>query len=405
MKPLHSKDVNLYAFGWSTIFKRTPLGVWSKVPFTSEDAETSGAAEWHDNSGKTYLYWTDGGLLHRKELPGASDWSDVDADSGWPKSDLRAGWHTMKQANGALMICNGQYLAMVGYDNSYTNEALTLGKGVGAVTLTEYEDNVLVGTEYNNYVDSADLYLWEQTSLNWIRKKDVAAARINSININNGMILVQAGNNGQLFQTDLVNSLQITSFPGGGRTYPGGVMNHEGLSLFGVYDNGQGKTGIYSYGRKNKNHPAVLNLDYQLGCDEIGALTKFGTRVLVSYRTGESYGIKTVDSNNKATAIYESLDLKAPLKPPETPTVWHVVELFTAPMPTGTKIEVWYKVNKTGNFVQAKMEGGVSQFTTTGAQKAVFLVGAEGEVFELQIKLIPSGNNGPEVFKAVVYFD
>jgi len=403
VQPLFSKDVNLYGFSYTDIYKRTPLGAWSVVHTAAENID--GAAEWHDNTGKTYLYWTTGTELHRKELPGASDWSDVDAGADWPKTNLTTGWHTMKQANGALMICNDQYLAMVGYDNSYTNQALDLVKGRDAISLVEYDGNVLVGTAKDNYEDSAELYLWEQTALSWIRKKEVSARGVNSINVNNGMILVQAGTAGQLFQTDLVNSLQITSFPGGGQTFPDATLNSENLSLFGVYGNGTGNTGIYSYGRKNKNHPMVLNLDYQLDCTYIGSVAKVGSTLLFSYKSGSTYGVKKVDTSAKATAVYESLDLKAPLKMPETPTVWQAVELFTAPMPSGAAVEVWFRVNKTGNFVQALMEGGVTQFTTTNAQKAVFLVGAEGEVCEVQIKLIPSSNNGPEVYKAVVYFD
>jgi len=206
-----ASDGNSYAFGdEGKIYKRTSGGTWTNV-YTDEGPDRiEGAAEWFSNAGKSYLYWAVGSYLHRKELPGLSNWTDVDADAGWPKTTLTAGvsWHTMKPANGALMICNGQYLAMVGYDNSFTNNAVDLIGDNRSKTLIERGNSVVIGTrKSNSYTDiqKGELFVWEQTALSWINKKQIPANGINAL-IDTEFTLMQAGTNGDIYFSDLVNA-------------------------------------------------------------------------------------------------------------------------------------------------------------------------------------------------------
>lgn len=60
-------------------------------------------------------------------------------------------------------------------------------------------------------------------------------------------------------------------------------------------------------------------------------------------------------------------------------------------------------MNKDGAFIQATLVNGLTSFTTTNGEKAVFMINAEGEILERQIILTPSGNNTPEVYREWVY--
>ena len=52
----------------------------------------------------------------------------------------------MNTAGGALFIANKSWLAMVGYDGSYTNEALDLIPGNDAKTLVERAGRIIIGS-------------------------------------------------------------------------------------------------------------------------------------------------------------------------------------------------------------------------------------------------------------------
>lgn len=404
-------DGNTYGFGdTGKIYKRTSAGDYDEV--YDQEEKIIGAWEWStkvgENPQKTFLFWADVNQeLHRKEIPGTGNepWDDVDAGEDWPKSNLEdVAWHTMRVAGGALMIANGQFVAMVGYDDSYTVEALRLWPDDLAKTIIERNDYVIVGSIKNNDSEKGTFYSWQVEAMNYINRKEIPAKGINAI-LDTEVPLMQAGSKGGIFYSDFVSFLPIIDFPGGGQVNPDGVDVDEGLALFGVFGgvdiDGYTTNGIYTLGRKKKNAPFVLNLDYPLPCDEIGSVKNIGTDILVSYKSGSTYGVKRVDLNNKATAIYRSLDLIAPTTFAEPP-VWEAIKVPTKEMPEDTAIEVWYRINKRGEFVQAKMEGEVGQFTS--GNEAIFQINSEGRIFEFLVKLIPHENESPEVYPPIEVF-
>lgn len=371
--------------------------------------EIKGFEEKPSAGGKTYLLMAGNTDLHRKEIPGNAQWNDVDAPGTvqgdtWPKTNLQsADWHTMRQVDGDVHIANGSMLALSAYDDSYTNEALDLIPGNLSKTLVERQGRVVIGTvrasDPNNGTNGA---------------------------IDSEVPLAQVGNDGQIFYADFVTSVPVKRFPGGGKINPGGVCNAVdqvsffdweldslswidkqvvgNMALFGVYNADAGKGGIYSYGREDKDHNFVLNLDFLLDVDEIGAIITRNTILYVSYRSGSSFGVKTIDPDNKAVGLYEALDFHAPPKKPTEITIWDQVELFMEPLPAGCSVEFWYKLNKTGDFIQAKLADESVSFTTANAKKAVFRLGGEGEIYRYRIITNPSGNQTPEIFRARTYF-
>lgn len=390
-----------YEFGSTGyIYRRDSDGYVIQV-YKDGEGKIKGAWEWYSNKGKTYLYWATDRVLKRKELPGRDDWNDVEIIGANLNS---ADSHMMREAGGSLIIANGNWLALVGYDDSYTNEALDLIPGNIAKTIVERDGRTIIGT-----VKASD------------PDKGINAS------IDAEVPLAQVGENGDIYYADMSNSIPVKRFPGGGKVNPGGVCNEVqvaeffeweqnalswidkhsvgNLALFAVYDADSGYGGVYSYGRKNKNHPFVLNLDYALDVDELGAIVNVEGTTLVSYRDGTDFGVKAVDPNKKAVATYDGLDFKSPIKKPVNATLWNYAEIFCSPIVGGESIEFWYKLNKTGDWVQAKMEDGTTNFNSVGEKKAVFLIGEEAEIFEPRIILNPSGNNSPEVHSIEVHFN
>lgn len=410
-----ASDGNTYLFGTAKIYKLTSGGTVTLV-YTDPDGGICGAAEWWEANGKKYLFWATSTKLKSKEIPGNSDWTvDVNAthtglpggsSQTYPKTNLSAAtWHTMAEANGALMICNDNYLAMVGWDGSYTNEALRLLPDMSAKTLIDRNDMVIVAAGSASGRQNAHLFSWETTSLNYVAKKRIPAVNINAL-IDSEVMLMQADTDGNIFFSDMVNFLPVTAFPTGGKVNPGAIAELDGVVYFGVWGSTDAtKDGIYSYGRKKKNGLFSLNFEYPITCTEIGALSVISGVLHVSYRVTSSYVLFKVDTANKQTAVYESLDLIAPTKILPDHTNWNGIKLITAPLPAGTSISVAYRLNKSGNFIAAKIEGEVASMEIDGAMESLFLIAGEGEIAEVQVTLTPYVNATPEVYRIELFFD
>lgn len=404
---INATDGYTYAFGNTGNIYRRASGVWTRV-YKDSHGKITGAIEKPDENGIAWLIWaTTDGFLNRKRIPGQDDWNDVNEDLTsdiWPKGNLTpADWHTMAQIGGSAYIANKDRLALVGYDNSYTNEALDLIPGNIAKTLVERNGRAIIGTYKSSQPE-----------------KGINGA------IDAEFPLAQIGEDGDIFFANGIDSIAFKRFPGGGKVNPDGVdaiskadffeweetalswiskQEIKSIALFGVFGADTGTNGIYSIGRENKNKPFVMNLDYALEVDEIGAITILddGT-ILASFRDGADFGVKATDPLTKAVAEYEGLDFRAPVKNPEKPTAWTMIELFHDPLPNGATLEVFYRVNKTGSFVRAVTADDQNVFDTTGEEKSTFKVGANGDIFERKIVLTPIGNLDPHVHRVRSYF-
>jgi len=343
-------------------------------------------------------------------LPGDTSWNDVDAagtvqGDEFPKTNLSdSDYHTMVQVGGSVMITNRSFLAMSAYDDSYTNEALDLIPGNLGKTLVERNGRAVIGT---------------------YRASDPTKG-VNGA-VDSEIPLMQVGDQGEIFYADFSNSIATKILPGGGRVNPGGMVNEisqinvfdweqtalswidkqsiGNMALMGVFGADTGRGGVYTFGRRRKDHPFVLNLEYQFDADEIGAVVNVDGTTLFSYQIGSTFGVMAVDPNNKATAIYEGIDLRAPVKKTLEITEWKTAEFLMAPLPDGAKVEFWYRADKDGEFIQSTLAGSTNtQYTYAGGQKATFKIGAKGEIFEPRLKLIPVGNLTPEIYRQRYFF-
>ena len=395
-----ASDGNTYGFdNMGFIYRRFSDGFWRNVHQDLNGA-IKGAVEKPSDTGKTYLQWAAGSVVKQKELPGESDWSDVTQVGDNLKGD---GWHTMVQVGGANYIANKSFLALCGYDDSWTDEALDVIPGDIINTVIERDGTAVIGSH----------------------KAGFPLDGINAM-IDCEYKLSQTGNDGELFYTDFSNSMPVKRFPGGGRVNPGGVCNEVdrvnlfswevkalswvdkqtlgNMSLWGVFNADTGKNGLYSYGRYNKEQPFTMNLDQALEVDEIGAVTNIDGVTIMSYRDGSDYGVKAVDITRKAQGIYEGLEYRPPTKKVESATIWDYAEILMESLPAGANIEFFFKMNK-GAWKRAYTADGKSAYSETNGKKATFKIGEAGDVFEQKILLNPAVNTSPVVLRSRVYFE
>ena len=393
-------DGNSYYFGDSgKIYKRTAAGVWSLV-YTDANGKIKGAEEWNG-----YLYWATDTRLARKPIPGATDWSD--AVPAWQTTLTSTDWHTMvvgAGVQGALFICNKDKLAMVGYDGSFTAEAVKIIPNNIIKCLVSNDTDLIFGSIKTDNAEEGYLWAWNTLIQAWKKRKRIPAKGINALIISEIMI-AQVGIDGEIFFSNLVDQLPIITFPGGGYVNPNGVTTKGNLAIFGVY--GSNYCGIYSYGRTKKNRVFALNLDYILSSGkltgiEIGAVKMIGSDLLVSWKDGTTYGVDVVDSANKANAIYEGLDFDD--NAPSVKKTFENIKIVMKPLPTGCSIKAKFRINKKGDWIAAKLGDGTETFNTTNESEAIFNTGEDGEIYEVRIELYPNGNNTPEIISINNYF-
>lgn len=415
-----ASDGNTYIFLKNgRIYKRTSAGVYTLVytdtNVATDGAKLTGAAEYYNNVGDVFVYWCSGTRLNRKRILDSSgaaintNWSDVNATVNaqtYPKTDLTStDWHIMQTAGDSnLYVGNKNKLAIVGYDDTYQNEALRLLASSIVVPIVERGLDLVMGANRTDGSVVSDLYKWDTiNSLNWNTKKPLPASNINAL-VEGALPLAQVGTNGLVFYSDLYNFDPVTRFPNGGYVNPAGVEVDGALTLFGVFGAGTGYNGIYSYGRKDKNSPECLNLEYQFDCDEIGAVKKIGSTLLFTYKNGSNYGVKKVDLLNKAVGVYRYLDLKCKPGLLDEGATWDRIVLTTSPLPDGASITCTRRVNKTGSFTSSDMEGNDLIFNEAGAMEATFNIGDLGKIFEFELTLNPINNESPEIYKIELFF-
>ena len=423
---VNSSDGNSY---WGLengrILQRTSAGVWS-LKYTDVEGDLRGIGEWGNDNGETGIYWATPTKIHRKPIPGNANWTDVDTSAGnpaqtYPKTNLtNTPNHLMKVINGGFYINNGDAVALIGYDESYTNLALQLLPDNLAEVLLDDGIYAIIGASLGSDKEECWLYSWDGISLNYNDRTPLPFKDINAI-IKGEVIVVQFGSDGQLFFVGDSGRIPITAFPGGGQVEPAGVDVDGGLILFGVYGNDVSRqSGVYAYGRNKKNADFVLNLEYPLVCDSIDAVRKVGSDKLIAYKSGSQYGVKKVDTANKiAQAIYETIDLKLPTEYGKLPTISSIV-VDMAPLPAGCSIEIWRRLDKketeagtdyagvaTGlndGWHQCSLQDGSGSFTDDGKTEAIFNSEDSGKILEIRAVLNCSGNNSPEIFKIQPYF-
>lgn len=414
-------DGSIYAFGdGGTIYSRSGDGVYTwAARYHDSNGAIKGAYSWTFHDGSTYLVWATDTSMSRKQMWGSNsgmNWTNVTQD--WYKLLTPADWHTMEQACGNLMVCNGLYLAMLTYSTAepvFTTDSLNIRPENITKCLEERDDNVIIGSTRADKDERSYIWSWITTALNWVQKKKIPAAGVNAL-IYTEYPYLQAGEGGELFYSDFTNVVPLHQIPGGGFTNPGAVCEDENLALFGM--SGTSRTcsypGIWSYGRKVRNRPLVLNYEYRMSptvtgstVTEVGGVANINGEILASWKTLEGvngerhYGVDRVDASNKVTGVYEGLEFDG--KNPHIDKYFQHVKLTMEPLVTGCSIALKYKPDRASSWTTALTSSGATSFSTADATEAIFTINQKARVIEIGLTLTPTSNSTPEILSITSY--
>ncbi len=415
-----ASDGTTYCFGSAgSIYARSGDGAWN-FAYNDENGNIKGASEWKLSDGNNYLVWATNTSVARAALNGSLDlpWAAGVAAQDYKTTLDAADWHTMKQAMGMLCIANGNFLATIDYDGNFDPADLNIRPGNLIKTLEERDDYAILGSGRKDNSEEGHLWSWISTATNWIQKKRIPVKGVNAL-VNTEMLLLQGGSDGEIFYSDFVNAVPLHAIPGGGQVYPDGVSIENDLAVFGFF--GGTYPGIWTYGRRMKNRPSVLNYGYRLAktvagssVSTIGAVAVVNGELLASWGTTDGsisdYGIDSSSSTTKATALYEGLEFDGNL--PHLKKIFDTVKLIMTPLPSGTSISVKYKADKAtiggdssagAGWTYALTGSGATTFSEANAVEAIFNISKPANTYEVGLELNPSVNDTPEILAITTY--
>lgn len=409
-----ASDGTTYAFGNTGSIYSIAGNVADPVVnfvYNDENGKIRGAAEWKLSDGNNYLFWATNTSVARVLLNGSLDvpWGAGVATQDYKTTLDGAEWHTMKPANGELMIANGNYLATIDFDGNFNAADLNIRPGNLIKCLEERDDYVILGSYRADTSEEGHIWSWITTATNWVQKKRIPVQGVNAL-INAELMLLQGGYNGELFYSDFVNAVPLHGIPGGGQVNPGGVSIEDDLAVFGMY--GGTYPGIWSYGRKRKNRPYALNYEYRLAKEvsgstisSVAAVSSLNGLLLTSWGTTDGstsdYGVDMVSSTTRASAIYEGLEFDGGL--PHLKKIFDTVKLTLSSLISGTSVSVKFKGDKESAWRYAVLGSGATTFSEVDAVEAIFSIGKPAMTYEVGVELNASGANTPEVLAVTTY--
>ena len=400
-------DGNWYGFGdTGNIYRRTSGGAWS-LQATDPDGEILGAAEYIHNDGSdnyvSHIVW--GTQTKLKKVKTSSGFGTITTVTTF-ENGFAGEWHTMLEALGVLFFCDADFLGILDYEGAVNKKALQFPGGIYSRSLLDNANIIIIGATEKERQRRGFLFTWDKLADSWITKRDLQAQGARSLNFLEGGVMVQTGE--ELKYWDTVNLLPLKQLPGGGETQPGAQSEYQSIGHFGVQ--GGTKNGVYGYGRRDKNSPFALALEYipshgnyENPAHKIGSVSNHQGTMLVSWYDGTDYGVDVIDNDNKAVALYQSLEIDA--NTPYSEKRWRQVKIVTRPLPAGTSITLRAKTNNDDDWQVCKTDSQATVMNVTGQKKAIFnIVGAgKGEIVELELVLTPNGNATPEVLSVNTY--
>jgi len=377
--------------------------------YTDTNGKIKGAAEWELSDGNNYIFWATDTSISRKLFPGDTTVTWTDVTQNWKTTLDGAEWHTMDMAGGQLMIVNANALATIDFDGNFIAQDLNVRPGNILTALEERDDYVIMGSVRLDNSEEGHLWAWITTADNYVQKKRIPVKGINAL-ISTELMLLQGGDDGEIFFSDFVNAMPLHAIPGGGKVNPGGVSIENDLAVFGFY--GGTYPGIWSYGRRMKNRPFALNYQYRLAktvggstISTIGAIATANDLILASWGTTDGstsdYGIDMVSSTTRANAVYEGLEFDG--GKPHLKKQVNVIHVIMSPLASGTSISAKYKLNKESAWRYAVLGDGATTFSQADAVEAIFSIGNTALIYEKGLELNASGSSTPEIQSITTY--
>ena len=274
------------SFTSGKIWERPPGGTWRLVHTVTPAAGEANILELKEYQG--YIYVFTESRIHRITVAKAddNDWATDLAEDWATFSVTDDEFHPSIEQNLVLYIGDGNYLAQID-GNTFTADALDIKTPLRIKSLGKIGTDVLLGTYVADTVTETEIIRWNTWSVSFTTSDTIPEVGINAFLPADNFVIVQAGNQGNLYYYDGDKLEEYLRIPGDysptayGEVYPTAVGSLGGKILFG-FSNGSGNPadqGVYQIARSTRNHNYVLDMPYPISQRSGGALTLSGVEI------------------------------------------------------------------------------------------------------------------------------
>jgi hypothetical protein len=366
------------------IWERPSGGTWRLVHTVTPaagEAKILGLVEY-----QSYIYVFTESRIHRILVSEAddNDWA-TDLTEDWATFGVTdSDFHPHIEQSLVLYIGDGNQLAQID-GTTFSANALDIKTPLRIKSLGKIGTDVLLGTYVADTVTKTEIIRWNTYSVSFTTSDTIPEVGINAFLPADNFVIVQAGNQGNLYYYDGEKLEEYLKIPGDysptayGEVYPTAVGNLGGKILFG-FSNDLGNPadqGIYQIARSTRDHPYVLDMPYPisqrsagalvLSSVEIGGILVVGTDVYASWKKETTVTI-TIASPGVVTYTGHSL------------TNGDAISFTTTgALPTGLTAETIYFARSTGDntlniydtAAHAIAGGATGRINTSGTQSGV----------------------------------
>ena len=362
-----------------------------------------------------YIYIATESRLHRILVSEAddNDWTN-DLVEDWATFTITdASFHPMMVHPKTLIlyIGDGNYLAQVD-GNTFSANALDIKTPLRIKSLGKIGQDVLLGTYTADTVTETEIIRWNTYSVSFTSSDSIPEIGINAFLPADNFVLVQAGDQGNIYYYDGQKLELYSKIPGDysptayGEVYSTAVGSLGGKILFG-FSNGSGNPadqGVYQIARSTRNHPYVLDLPYPISERsagalvtsgiEIGGVLVVGTDVFVSWKNDTAYGVDKLDYSNKLELA--SLETKVMIVDREQFSTFSNFVIAYADMPASTSIAIQYSKNYAA-YVDTSEVKDTQRLTVSSGE------GVEATVLQVKVSPTVNSNDAPQIESGGVF--
>ncbi len=406
---VNCSDGSQYWFSYTDgkIWERPTAGTFRLVHTTTPAAGGAGCLGAMEYQGR--IWWATESRLHYITVANANtnDWSTDAVEDEETFTITDASFHPMlvHPSTGILYIGDGYYLAQVD-GTTFTADALDIKTPLRIKSLGRIANDILIGTYVADTITKTEIIRWNTYSVSFTTPDEIPEVGINAFIPADNFVLVQAGNQGNLYYYDGEKLEPFMKIPGDysptayGEVYPSAVANANGQLLFG-FSNGSGNPAdqlIYRIARHARNYPWIMDAPYPISersddklvtsSIELGAILVVGNDIYVSWKNSTTYGVDKLDWSNKLEVAY--LESRVMVIERETYSTFSKFVAAYSSMPDDCSLALTYSKNYAG-YIDA---------TEVKDTKRNIVYAEEGvEATVLQIKVSPTVNvnDAPEI--------
>ncbi len=359
------------------------------------------------------------GLNKEQDWSGSAWTNNHTADSHSALSGLSGSFMrpTMKVIFGELYICNGQYIAQVDKDGTFTEKKFTLPKEWEAVDIIGVADIFLIlCRNKNKLANFSKAFWWDGASASQFNDSFALPAGVPLWIVNHQeRIKMACASNGVLRFFQLSGAFPgavpielpgvvLSNIAADATTQPISspkmVATKDKILYFGLYKTD--KTGIYALGQLDADKPNALILSKRFSTGDYAthkptALHIQGPNYYAAYYDGSNQVNARCESNNSPTrssnAIYESIfddDGDARID-----KILQEVAILSRPLPASTSVALAVGSNY-GSYTTYTRPNGTN-FTGTDAMTGLYLPGTIGKVLQYRLTLTSSTVYSPKI--------